>query len=694
MHLLAGLVGAALVALPTALPVITPVWAAPHPVAPHVTRVDLAGVDAAALAAAPAALAPRALLAADRTPAGAPGASGSGAAAPAVTARAAAGDVPAVFTGTLSTPRFTAAGVTWSATGAPADVVVQVRVKERSGWSGWTRLAVAGGPDAGSADARRAAGRRSTEPVSTAGATGVQVRVDSPDGTTPRGLQLVYVDPGTSAADANPSGRPAASAQGAAVGSRPTIITRAQWGADESLRDCDPTYAPTVRVAFVHHTVTTNSYAPGDSAGIIRGIYAFHVQGNGWCDLGYNVVVDKYGQVFEGRAGGVDRPVLGAHTLAFNWDSFGVAALGDYSAASPSSAMLGSISSVVGWKLGLYGRNPGGQDRLTSAGGDGARWPAGTVITFNVVSGHRDAWSTDCPGARLYGALASIRQSAYARLVSTTRTVDDLYAVWGTTQWPPSGRTELHVQSGASGFAARAADVTTKWGTGNPAQWRYFIGSRSGDTRPDLIGVQTAGTRSGRLEVHEASWASGYQDTDTVTATPFAAGAQAQVAVGGPGGGNLYVVYPNRSTGRVEIHGLSASSGWNQWVLHSSTVVPAGYFASTTRFLVSDNGDLYVVLHGSTGSGRSEIHVASAVSGYAAWSLHVATTFEPTSDTSSRWVLGSGARPDVYWVPLTGTSSGRAEVWRLSAAASYRSAGRYVTSLPTLAFPAAQIGVG
>ena len=66
------------------------------------------------------------------------------------------------------------------------------------------------------------------------------------------------------------------------------------------------------------------------SAAIVRGIEIYHVKGNGWNDIGYNFLVDKYGQVFEGRYGGVDRPVIGAHAEGFNTGSVGVAVIGDY----------------------------------------------------------------------------------------------------------------------------------------------------------------------------------------------------------------------------------------------------------------------------------------------------------------------------------------------------------------------------
>jgi uncharacterized protein with LGFP repeats len=175
------------------------------------------------------------------------------------------------------------------------------------------------------------------------------------------------------------------------------MASRAQWGADESLRDCTPSSAETIKVGFVHHTA---------------GIYAYHVQGNGWCDIGYNFLVDRFGTIFEGRYGSLTGPVIGAHTLAFNRDTLGVSAMGDFTTAAAPAAMTSSISKVLGWKLSLYDRDPRATAQLTSGGGTGAKWAPGTVVAFNVVSGHRDGYAPDCPGDVIYGQLPALRDAA------------------------------------------------------------------------------------------------------------------------------------------------------------------------------------------------------------------------------------------------------------------------------------------
>lgn len=161
-------------------------------------------------------------------------------------------------------------------------------------------------------------------------------------------------------------------------------------------------------MVFVHHTDTSNDYACSDAPTVIRAIYQYHVKSNGWRDIGYNFLVDKCGTVYEGRAGGVAEPVLGAHTLGFNTDSAGVAALGTYVSTPVPAPQAEGIAAVAAWKLGLTGQDPKGTATLISSS-DGSRFKAGTPATFNTVSGHRDAFNTQCPGDALYAQLPNLR---------------------------------------------------------------------------------------------------------------------------------------------------------------------------------------------------------------------------------------------------------------------------------------------
>ncbi|WP_217179285.1 peptidoglycan recognition protein [Streptomyces sp. AC495_CC817] len=197
------------------------------------------------------------------------------------------------------------------------------------------------------------------------------------------------------------------------IGPRPRIVTRAGWGADEKLRERDFRYTKRVSAAFVHHTASGNNYKCAQAASVIRSIYRYHVVSSGWRDIGYNFLVDKCGNIYEGRAGGVAKPVMGAHTLGFNTNSMGVAVIGSFGSTKPPAATVKAIAQLTAWKLGLYGANPKGKTYLTSGGGN--LYPKGKKVRLNVISGHRDGFATECPGGRLYGKLGTARSEA-ARL--------------------------------------------------------------------------------------------------------------------------------------------------------------------------------------------------------------------------------------------------------------------------------------
>jgi hypothetical protein len=208
----------------------------------------------------------------------------------------------------------------------------------------------------------------------------------------------------------------------------PPIIPRLSWGADESIRRAAPRYAPALKLAIVHHTAGTNGYTRAQSAAIVRGIEIYHVQGNGWDDIGYNFLVDKYGQVFEGRYGGVDRNVIGAHTEGFNTGTVGVAVIGEYGSSQITTAAARSLEQLLSWRLDLAHIDP--LSTLPYASGGNSRFPAGKTVTMRAVSGHRDGYFTDCPGNALYAQLPAIAKAVaalggpkiYAPLAQTVET--------------------------------------------------------------------------------------------------------------------------------------------------------------------------------------------------------------------------------------------------------------------------------
>ena len=90
----------------------------------------------------------------------------------------------------------------------------------------------------------------------------------------------------------------------------------------------------------VHHTVNSNDYAPEDVPALLRGIYRYHTKNLGWSDVGYNFLVDRFGGIWQGRAGGSALAVRGAHTLGFNSTSTGIAVIGNFEEVVPERAVI------------------------------------------------------------------------------------------------------------------------------------------------------------------------------------------------------------------------------------------------------------------------------------------------------------------------------------------------------------------
>ncbi|KRC85181.1 hypothetical protein ASE25_19205 [Terrabacter sp. Root85] len=327
-----------------------------------------------------------------------------------------AGD-PVVATKQVQGVDFDLAGVTFDTT-PPAGTHVEVRTHGESGWSGWTDLGLDGdGPDPGSADARHA--RPGTEAVAAAGSDGIDIRVTTPDGTLPRGLRASLVDGGRSSAD-DALSAPAGSAVAAVT--RPTIISRAQWGADESLRTCDAERLPGFKAVVVHHTVNSNTYTADQAPAIIRSIYAYHTQSQGWCDIGYQILVDRFGRAYEGRKGSPAGFVQGAQAGGFNAETTGISVIGDFTSVPFPAATQSTVTKLVAWEADRSLFDPTSSVTLTSSGN--SKFDPGQKVTLPRTVGHRDLSLTGCPG-----------DTAYAKQLPTIRS--NAGAIWRDGQWNP-----------------------------------------------------------------------------------------------------------------------------------------------------------------------------------------------------------------------------------------------------------------
>ena len=317
-------------------------------------------------------------------------------------------------------------GVTWEQGQVLEEDQISVMARTRTDgqWSDWTELEYHDEhqPDPDSPEGRGS--RPGTEPLVVGEVDEVQTKVVADKGASADQLSMAVVEPGTGdtavqepeidtgdlggeqGAEGEPGDGTLESSEGdlalsaSSYTRRPRIYSRRQWGANESMRDKSSLRYHEVHAGFVHHTVNSNNYSADQVPSVLRSIYAYHTQSRGWSDIGYNFLVDRFGRVWEGRYGGVDRPVVGAHTLGYNDYAFAASAIGNFETVRPSSAVVESYGRLLAWKLSLHG-----VDASSTRQRVGGR-------TFPAINGHRDAGSTACPGRYLYAKLPSIRAIA------------------------------------------------------------------------------------------------------------------------------------------------------------------------------------------------------------------------------------------------------------------------------------------
>ncbi|MGW4632594.1 N-acetylmuramoyl-L-alanine amidase [Nocardia sp. NPDC004415] len=295
-----------------------------------------------------------------------------------------------------------------------ANTTTKLRARQQDGnWGPWYN---ADPIDTRATDQTPADAPTGTEPIYVGETTAVQMLVTrkptagpdhDPAHLTEAALKAVLINPGRAAIDAALNDVAAALPNGG-----PKVITRAQWGADESIRCQEPTYDDGLGGLTVHHTAGRNDYSRAESAGIVRAIYAYHAETLGWCDIGYNALVDQYGQIFEGRYGGLDRDVQGAHAGGFNENTAGVALMGNYESESPSNESITAIGRFIGWRAKLAGLNPKGYTTMYSEGTEFTPYALGEEVDLPVVFAHRDVGNTDCPGDAAYALMDRIRAIA------------------------------------------------------------------------------------------------------------------------------------------------------------------------------------------------------------------------------------------------------------------------------------------
>lgn len=387
------------------------------------------------------------------------------------------GDVPvldAVPARSLKVDGATIVGVTWNGPAAPERVEVRSQAADGR-WSDWTALEAESDPEGSGGG---------TDPWFTGGADQVEVRAWAAGEPLVDGLELAAIRTDVTETDeqlaaqaagvATLGGQGSSAARSVAASgalrsgtapARPTVITRGQWGADPALLTWTPRYATTTVAAVLHHTAGGNTYTPAQSPGIVRGIYAYHAKSRGWGDIGYNVLVDQYGQIFEGRAGGLTMPTIAAHAGGFNTGTFGVSMMGDYSTVAPSAALKESVARIIAWRLGgSYHFNPWEVTSYVTAGHSTSRFSPNQRVQIYRILAHRDVAYTSCPGNAGYAILPWLRNRV-GQLTGAAKT--QIWSNWralGT--WGAVGQIESDVGRGSAAYFANGYTATYEPGVG------------------------------------------------------------------------------------------------------------------------------------------------------------------------------------------------------------------------------------
>ena len=384
-------------------------------------------------------------------------------------------DVPLAAGRTLASAaapeRFNLVGLHWRGSGT-----VQFRTRSASGrWSAWADAApeLEDQPDAGTSERARKGAWRLGNPWWVGPSDRIEYRRR---GAVTRLRAWLVWSPA--------AGVPARSLQRAGA---PAIVPRSGWNADEKIRRAAPSFASTLRLALVHHTAGANGYTAAEAPAIVRAIQLYHVKGNGWNDIGYNFLVDRFGTVYEGRFGGIERNVVGAHAEGFNTGSVGVAVLGEYSSLAVSAGARGAVAKLLAWRLDLAHVDPASTQSFISGGN--ARFGAGLPVFLRTVSGHRDTGFTDCPGTALYNLLTGLAGDAartglpklYAPLV--TGTVPGLVRVRARLSSALPWTVEIRDAAGvlAASTAGTGANVDWTWDATTALPGGYAYAIRAGD---------------------------------------------------------------------------------------------------------------------------------------------------------------------------------------------------------------------
>ncbi len=499
-----------------------------------------------------------------------------------------------------TTSPFQLVGIHWQGSGR-----LELRIRTASGWTRWqpVREAADDTPDATSREARAMRGWRLGAPVWVGRGQGLEVRAI---GRVTRARALTVRSPISKVP-----------LRTIAAAGMPRIVPRSAWQADESIVRAKPEYADTLRMAYVHHTAGTNSYTRLQAPAVVRAIEVYHVKGNGWNDIGYNALVDRFGTVYEGRAGGTDRNVVGAHAKGFNTGSFGIAVMGDFRTVDPPAAAVDALVRTLAGRLDLGHVDPLSTFNGISSGNE--RFKPGIPVFLRAISGHRDTGLTTCPGQRLYDILPSVAKRVAAlglpKLYAPAAATDESGGTRFTARlssalpWTVTVTDAAGAELGRGEGTGAAVDWTWLPDGPVPAGARWEIGSPGATPARGVLSATATGTAAGALALTGAR-------ADPATITPNDDG-QADVTT---------IRYTLSVNGNVSVSVVDAAAGT------VAELEPKQWRRAGQRTVLFDGSGLP--------DGAYLVHVAANASGGRSATVDVPVT---VTRTLGRIALGSPA---------------------------------------------------
>jgi N-acetylmuramoyl-L-alanine amidase-like protein len=584
--------------------------------------------------------------------------------------------------------RFTAVGLVWQQDGRGA---VRARIRAGDGRVFGPDSVVTSepdeGPSPGSPDYHPH--RRAADLLWTGPRRCIRLDLRLPTGIAVSSLRATFVNTsGTAGPAAAATVEPTRSGPGTAAPrpswtGAPAISSRAQWGANPRYFDTGtpgcraPYYSPRVRVAYVHHTAGSNSYHRSEADDVVRAIYWFHTQERGFCDIAYNYLVSRYGQIFEGRAGGVGRPVTPGSQAGFNPNTFSVSVMGNFQTTSPTRASLVALKRLLAWRLDVAHVPALGKDTLVSQGGETTRYPAGARVSMPTIVGHRVTGLTSCPGYRLFRLIPGLRRTvASTGLPKILRPEQSTFTLRpgssegvgifarGTSRfaWTVSVRTR-------SGHVVRTLHDAGKylavtWGgkgaTGQPVlpgKYQIILGAHDGSGHTAIpamlpVDIRSAGSSPAprsfawrpAIETRAAGPGSGFRTLEAVAGTDrghvWAVGG---TMTGAARGHAVVLQHMGRGWNKVAVPSPGAVSGFLSGIAATSPsdVWAVGYRCGAPSCASGGFGERSLIEHRTAGGWEA---VASPNPGTGADRLNAVAAVSPTD----AWAVGDAFDEGIY----------------------------------------------